>query len=185
MPAPDTQRLAYVADLLALVTDAELDAYRSQVSNSFAGKADLVGGVIPTAQIPALALTATFTVASQAAMLALTSAQVQPGDVAVRTDGAGSFILTATNPAALASWTRLNAPTDVVTTVNGQKGDVVIAAAGSPFRTWDATAKTWPALNSPDAPVMFVSTNDAAATAPADQRVNYDMWVRHPDAAAL
>lgn len=92
-------------------------------------KADLVGGLVPTSQIPALALTNVVTVASQAAMLALTSAQVQPGDVAVRSDGAGSFILTSTNPAILANWTLLDAPDDIVTSVNGQQGTVVLGAS--------------------------------------------------------
>lgn len=94
---------------------------------ALAAKADLVGGLIPTAQIPALALTAAQVVASQAAMLALTSSQVQPGDLAVRTDGAGTFILTATDPSQLSSWTRLNSPTDLVTSVAGQVGTVVLA----------------------------------------------------------
>jgi hypothetical protein len=62
-------------------------------------------------------------------MLALTTSQVQPGDVAVRTDGTGTFILTATDPSQISNWTRLNAPTDAVTTVNGQSGDVVLAAS--------------------------------------------------------
>lgn len=93
-----------------------------------AAKADLVGGVIPTGQIPALALTAVVSVASQAAMLALTSTQVQPGDLAVRTDGAGTFILTGTDPSTLTNWTLLNTPTGAVTSVNGQTGTVVLAA---------------------------------------------------------
>ena len=91
-------------------------------------KADLVGGVIPTSQLPTLALTDVLTVASEAAMLALTSGQVQPGDVAVRTDGAGSFILTDTDPSVLANWTLLDAPQDAVTSVNGQQGTVVLGA---------------------------------------------------------
>jgi hypothetical protein len=93
-----------------------------------AAKADLVGGLVPTSQIPALALNTSFTVASQAAMLALTTTQVQPGDLAIRTDGAGTFILTATDPSQLGNWVRLNAPTDAVTTVNGQQGTVVLGA---------------------------------------------------------
>ena len=90
-------------------------------------KADLVGGLVPTSQIPALALTSTQTVASQAAMLALTG--IEPGDLAVRTDGAGTFILTALPASTLANWTRLNAPSDAVSTVNGQTGTVVLGAA--------------------------------------------------------
>lgn len=91
-----------------------------------AAKADLVGGVVPTSQLPAIALGTVVTVASQAAMLALTSAQVQQGDVASRTDGAGTFMLTAADPSVLGNWTLLNAPTDKVVSVNGQVGTVLL-----------------------------------------------------------
>lgn len=99
------------------------------LSASLAAKADLVGGLIPTSQIPPLSLTTAVTVASQAAMLALTTAQVQPGDIAIRTDGAGTFILTATDPSVLANWSLLNSPTDSVTSVNGQIGAVSLGKA--------------------------------------------------------
>ena len=92
-------------------------------------KADLVNGVIPTSQIPREAMGDTVVVASQAEMLALTTAQVQPGDIAIRTDGAGSFILKDADPSQLGSWVRLNSPTDAVTSVNGQIGDVTLSAA--------------------------------------------------------
>ncbi|MGB4761862.1 MAG: hypothetical protein WBP12_00730 [Candidatus Saccharimonas sp.] len=103
-------------------------------------KADLVNGVIPTNQLPALALTSVVSVVNQTAMLALTSAQVQPGDIAVRTDGAGTFVLTAADPSVLASWTRLNAPTDLVTSVNGHIGDVVLGKADVGLANIDNTS---------------------------------------------
>jgi len=103
-------------------------------------KADLVGGVVPTSQIPALALTVTKTAASQSEMLALTG--IEPGDLAVRTDGAGTFILTSLPTTTLGNWTRLNAPTDTVVSVNGQVGTVVLAKSdlglGSVDNTSDA-----------------------------------------------
>lgn len=89
-------------------------------------KADLVGGVVPTAQLPSLAFNTAVTVASQAAMLALTSGQVQPGDLAIRSDGAGTFILTASDPSVLSNWTLLDSPTAPVTSVNSQTGNVVL-----------------------------------------------------------
>lgn len=98
-------------------------------SADLSAKADLVGGVVPTSQMPSLALNTTVTVADQTAMLALTSAQVQPGDVAVRTDGAGSFMLVATPPSTLSNWILLSPPTDVVTSVNSQQGLVVLGKA--------------------------------------------------------
>jgi hypothetical protein len=113
-------------------------------STALGAKADLVSGLVPTSQIPALALTTAAPVASQAAMLALTAAQVQPGDLAVRSDGAGTFILTTADPSTLANWLRLNSPTDVVTSVNGQLGTVILAAAdvGAPPTTRAITAGT-------------------------------------------
>lgn len=89
-----------------------------------AGKADLVGGLIPTSQIPSLTLTTSIPVASQAAMLALTTTQVKPGYLAIRSDGAGTFMLMAADPSVLANWTLLSAPTNAVVSVNGQIGTV-------------------------------------------------------------
>ena len=125
------------------------------VATQIATKADLVSGVIPTSQLPSLALTTAVTVASQAAMLALTTTQVQPGDLAVRTDGAGTFILTATDPTVIGSWTRLNAPTDVVTSVNSQLGAVVLGKTDVGLGNVDNTSD----INKP------VSTAEATATA--------------------
>jgi hypothetical protein len=92
---------------------------QSQVTNlstSFAAKADLVGGFVPQSQIPAVAITDTFVVASQAAMLALTA---QTGDVAVRTDLSKSFILKGSDPTVLANWQELLSPSGYVTAVSG------------------------------------------------------------------
>jgi len=121
-----------IADLnkpISVATQAALNA-----------KADLVGGVVPTSQLPAISLNTVVTVASQAAMLALTTAQVQPGDIAVRSDGAGSFILTATDPSVLANWTLLNAPADAVTSVNSQTGAVVLGKSNIGLSNVDNTS---------------------------------------------
>jgi hypothetical protein len=56
---------------------------------------------IPTSQLPALAITDTSVVASQAAMLALTA---EVGDVAVRTDLNKSFILKTAGASTLGNW---------------------------------------------------------------------------------
>lgn len=82
------------------------------------------GGKLPSSTLPALAITDTFVVASQAAMLALSAAET--GDVAVRTDLNKSFILRGANPAVLADWQELLTPTDSVFSVNGQTGVVVL-----------------------------------------------------------
>lgn len=82
---------------------------------------------IPSAQLPAIAITDTFVVASQAAMIALSSAE--KGDVAVRTDVNKSFILTADPYSTLANWQELLTPTDAVLSVNGQTGAVSLSAS--------------------------------------------------------
>ncbi len=91
------------------------------------------GGKIPVIQsdgklassiIPQIAITDTFVVASQAAMLALSSAQI--GDIAVRTDLNKSFILKAEGYSTLSNWQELLTPTDAVTSVNGKTGAVSI-----------------------------------------------------------
>lgn len=88
------------------------------------GVATLDGaGLVPTNQLPALAITNTFVVSSQAAMLALTA---QPGDVAVRTDLSKSYILTADPASTLANWQELLTPPDAVTSVDGRTGAVTL-----------------------------------------------------------
>lgn len=81
------------------------------------------GSKIPQSQLPAIAITDTFVVASQVAMLALTA---ETGDVAVRTDLNKSYILAGTDPTVLADWQELLTPTDAVQSVNGQTGTVVL-----------------------------------------------------------
>lgn len=101
----------------------------ADLSSTLAAKADLVDGKLATSQLPTLALTSVSTVASQAAMLALTD--VQPGDLCIITTGAdkGSYILTAADPSVLANWTLAASPIDAVTSVNGQTGTVSLDAA--------------------------------------------------------
>lgn len=108
----------------------------------WADKADLVGGVIPSGQIPAIALVNVQTVANTAARVALTA---QAGDVAVQTGnpGRGTYILkTAGDPTVDADWILSVSPTDAVTSVNGYTGIVVLAKAdvglGSVDNTTDA-----------------------------------------------
>lgn len=74
------------------------------------------GGKIASAALPALAITDTFVVASEAAMLGLTA---EVGDVAVRTDEARSYILQASPASTLGNWQELLSPTDGVTEVTG------------------------------------------------------------------
>jgi hypothetical protein len=73
--------------------------------------------------IPAVAITETYVVDSETAMLAL-SAQV--GDVAIRTDVSKSFILQTTPATTAANWKELLTPDSKVISVNGKQGAVVL-----------------------------------------------------------
>jgi hypothetical protein len=92
-------------------------------------KADLVGGVIPTTQIPAIAISDYLgAVNSQAAMLALTG---QRGDWCLRTDtgNVGQWILSGDNASILGNWVQVPVPIVPVQSVNGQTGIIVLSAA--------------------------------------------------------
>lgn len=105
----------YVDDGLGL----KLDASEKGAAN---GVAELgADGKVPSSQLSAIAITDTFVVASEAAMLALSA---EKGDVAVRTDLNKSFILSGSDPTVLADWQELLSPTDAVQSVNGQTGTV-------------------------------------------------------------
>jgi len=85
-------------------------------------------GKLADSVVPKIAMTNTYVVSSQTAMLALSNAQ--EGDVAVRTDLNKSFILKASPYSTLANWQELLTPTDAVTSVNGSTGAVTISLAG-------------------------------------------------------
>jgi hypothetical protein len=86
---------------------------------------DLVGGVIPTAQIPAIAITEYLgSVASQSAMLALNGDR---GDWCLRSDLGTTWILADDDSSLLASWIQLSYPTAPVTSVAGRTGAVTLA----------------------------------------------------------
>jgi hypothetical protein len=141
MVQPKSKRVAfqqYVDDQIAAAVQAAvanyvqtttLTTYQGQVSNSLLGKASLVNGLIPTSQIPAIAITGRVTVADQTAMLALTDAQVQPGDVAVWSNG-NAYMLAGSPVSSISSWVALNSGTGsgsgAVASVNGQVGTVVL-----------------------------------------------------------
>jgi hypothetical protein len=90
-------------------------------------KADLVGGVLPANQLPALAVTEFLGAsANQAAMLAKVG---QQGDWTTRTDLGTVWVITGADPTVLGNWTQLTYPTAPVTTVAGRTGAIVLAAA--------------------------------------------------------
>lgn len=109
--------LLTLADAAALRTNLGLATVATSGSAS-----DITTGTLPTSVLPALAIIDVNTVASQAAMLALTA---QKGDVAVRTDTGQTFILSTNSPTTLADWKEISA-VGKVTSVNGQQGIVVL-----------------------------------------------------------
>jgi hypothetical protein len=105
-------------------------------SAALANKADLVGGLIPNAQLPPLAITTPFVVASQAAMLALNA---QIGDFAIRTDVNKAFVLSTNSPAVLADWIEM-ASSGSVTSVAGKVGVVSLVKADVGLANVDNTS---------------------------------------------
>ncbi len=85
-----------------------------------------VNGKLAISVLPAAAITNTFVVASEAAMLALSA---EEGDVAIRSDLNKTFILAGDDPTDLSDWKELLTPTDAVSSVNGQTGAVSITLA--------------------------------------------------------
>lgn len=104
------------------------DKSNKNIANGYAGL-DSSGKINPI-QLPALAITDTFVVASQAEQLALVA---EVGDVAVRTDLNKSFILKVTGASTLANWQELLSPTSVDQTIidgstNAVSGNAVFGA---------------------------------------------------------
>ena len=82
-------------------------------------------GKLDTSVLPALAITDTFVVANQTAMLALSA---EKGDVAIRSDLNKTFILSTNSPSTLADWKEMPTPTDLVLAVAGLTGTISASA---------------------------------------------------------
>ena len=93
-----------------------------------AGNIPILGsdGKLSDSVIPAIAISESHTVASEKEMLALAA---QVGDIAIRTDGAGTWILKQTPASTLANWVQLKSPTDTVASVNGKTGNVTLTTS--------------------------------------------------------
>lgn len=107
------------------------------------GVATLDGnGVLTSGQVPDLAITEVFTVATENDLTNLTDVQI--GDVGIVSDADpdtnNSYILTG-DPSSLDNWSALQTPVSPVQSVNGETGDVVLGAA-------DVNAPTVTAFNS-------------------------------------
>ena len=146
---------------LSKITDAGTAA--SKNTGTAAGNVPVLdgSGKLAASTLPAIAITDTFVVATEAAMLALTA---EVGDVAVRTDVKKSFILKTAGASTLANWQELLTPTDVVTSVAGRTGAVTLTASdvglGNVTNESKATMFTNAALTGvPTAPTATAGTN--------------------------
>ncbi|WP_312239061.1 hypothetical protein [Stenotrophomonas sp.] len=122
--------------------DARIAAQKGQPNGVVPLGAD---SLIPTAYLPPLALTDVAVVNSQAAQLALVA---QEGDVAVRTDISKNYIHNGGTAGTMADWTELLTPAAPVQSVNGQTGNVTLAAADVGAATAAQGAKADSALQS-------------------------------------
>lgn len=133
------------------------DVLWSELTPALDGKADLVGGFVPTSQLPAVALTKPQVVSDRAGMLALTA---QEGDVAVITAGAdkGTYMLGSGSPTAFSSWVQLATPAGAVSSVNGQTGVVNLSASdvgAAPSSHTHTSAQVSDATSSPTASMVM------------------------------
>jgi hypothetical protein len=111
---------------LSKITDAGTAAGKN--TGTAAGNIPILdaGGKLDAGVLPAIAISDTFVVASQTAMLALTA---EVGDLAIRTDQNKSFILRTAGASTLANWQELLAPTSAVASVAGKTGAVTLTAS--------------------------------------------------------
>ena len=113
---------------LAKITDAGTAA--SKDVGASAGNVPILNedGKLDSSVIPAVAISSTSIVASEAEMLAL---QAQEGDIAVRTDLSATYILKGSDPTVKDNWVKLASPTDsgFVSTVNGKTGAVTLTTS--------------------------------------------------------
>lgn len=119
-PSPHTHPISQVVNLQNRLDD-KIDWTERGSANGVASLGP--DSKIPTSELPALAISDVFVVNSEASMLGLNA---QTGDVCVRTDLSRTFILSTENPSVLADWIEIQIPPDIVQSVNGQSGNVVL-----------------------------------------------------------
>lgn len=147
----------------AAVARANLGALGLVDKGVASGVASLdAAGKVPTSQLPALAITSTFVVNTQAAQLALV---VEEGDVAVRTDVSRSYIRNAGTAGTMADWNELLTPPDAVLSVNGMTGAVTVTTITGNAGTASAllTARTITMTGDISWSVSFTGAGNATA----------------------
>lgn len=142
LAAPDPHGDRYFASTVAAEAEAAAKTYADSLVSEAAssaegayvpltqkgassGVATLDGtGKVPANQLPALAISDTFVVTSQSAMLALTA---EVGDIAVRSDLSKSFILKTAPASTPSHWQELLTPPSAVLSVDGRTGAVSLS----------------------------------------------------------
>jgi len=128
---PDTDFSGDVASNNAhrIATDNPHSVTKTQVglgnvpNLDFSNASNITTGTLPSAVLPPIAITSTYTAGNEAAQLALTT---QEGDVVVRTDESRSYIHNGGSAGTMADFTELQTPTDTVLSVNGETGSVIL-----------------------------------------------------------
>lgn len=145
-----------------------------------------VDGKLDLAQLPALAITDTFVVGSEAEMLAL---DVQVGDVAIRSDQQKSYILAIAGATDIAHWRELLASGYVVA-VDGMTGYITLSWQGD---IGDGVATSFTlnhGLGTRDVQVAVLDAADAYAdvecrvTRPSEWEVQIEVGTAPPPANA-
>lgn len=159
----DTGKLIIGNGTNKVVINPDLGNASTKNVGTAAGNVPVLGsdGKLDSNILPAIAISDTFVVNTQTAMLAL-SAQV--GDVAIRSDLSKCFILKASDPTKLDSWQELLTPVSPVQSVNGKTGVVTLSKSdvglGNVTNESKATMFTSPIFTgTPTAPTPATSTN--------------------------
>lgn len=146
---------------LAKISDAGTAANKN--TGTASGNVPILdaNGKLDAAIVPAVAISDTFVINTETAMLALTA---EIGDVCVRTDLNESYILKTAGASTLEHWQKLLTPTSPVQSVSGKIGAVTLTASdvglGNVTNESKATMLASAALTgSPTAPTAVASTN--------------------------
>ncbi len=168
----------------ALQIDVDRRVLKSQLGSA-AGQVPVLdaGGKLDVSTIPAVAITDTFPVASQADMLAL---DAERGDIAIRSDLNKCFILKAEPATVLANWKELLTPTDAVLSVAGLVGAITATGLKAALAiAISDVAGLQGALDALSAADAKLRTDFAAAdAAEAKARADADTLIRTDFAAA-
>lgn len=135
------------ADTINVVATDGGSVIWGDITGDINDQTDLIGGgkILPSL-LPALAITDTYVVSSEAEMLALGIVTVdnpipaETGDICVRTDETKTYILKGTDPSVLADWEFLLTPTGGVVSIFGRSGAVTAQSGDYSFSLISGTA---------------------------------------------